>query len=151
MSFIKNNLQNQKGFTLIELLVVISIMGILISISVFGLQGARESSRDSQRKSDLELIRSGLEIYKSDCGQYPDGTSLASPLIGTDAPPASCSTGNTYISAIPTDPQDPERTYYYSSNGTTYVICASLEQSSAVVAGCGSCGTATCNYKVINP
>ncbi len=41
------------GFTLIELLVVIAITAILIGLSVFGLQGARESARDAQRKADL--------------------------------------------------------------------------------------------------
>ena len=61
----------KKGFTLIELLVVISIIGILIAVSIFGLSGARESARDARRKSDLELIRSGLELYRADCNAYP--------------------------------------------------------------------------------
>jgi type II secretion system protein G len=139
-----------KGFTLIELLVVISIIGVLIGLSIFGLQGARESARDSQRKSDLEMIRSGIEIYKSDCLEYPPA--LPSSLVGTEAPPAACSTNNTYISAVPTDPQTPTRTYYYFSNGITYTICASLEQISGTggVTDCGSCGE-DCNYKVTNP
>lgn len=141
---------SERGFTLIELLVVISIIGVLIGLSIFGLQGARQSSRDSQRKADLELIRSGLEIYKSDCQEYP--TTLSSSLVGTDAPPSTCSTSNTYISKIPTDPQTPTRIYYYSSTGTIYTLCTSLEQVSGGggVTGCGSCGT-TCNYKVTNP
>ncbi|MCK4588676.1 prepilin-type N-terminal cleavage/methylation domain-containing protein, partial [Candidatus Woesebacteria bacterium] len=61
----------KKGFTLIELLVVISIIGILLALSIFGLQGARKSARDSKRKADIELIRSGIEIYKADCNVYP--------------------------------------------------------------------------------
>jgi general secretion pathway protein G len=141
-----------KGFTLIELLVVISIIGVLIGLSIFGLQGARESARDSQRKSDLELIRSGLEIYKSDCLEYPATITFSSPLTGTEAPPSACSTGNTYISQIPNDPQAPARVYDYASTGTTYTICASLEHISGAggVVGCGSC-VETCNYKVTNP
>ena len=139
------------GFTLIELLVVISIIGILISISLFGLQGARESSRDARRKSDLELIRSGLEIYKSDCNIYP--ASLGSSLVGSGSP-TSCAVANTYISSVPKDPLDPNRLYPYSRpTTTTYILCASLENppSPAVdVTGCGSCGL-TCNYKVANP
>ena len=39
---LRRNLVNIHGFTLIELLVSISIIAILISLSVFGLQGARE-------------------------------------------------------------------------------------------------------------
>src|SRR3990170_1677136 len=98
-----------KGFTLIELLVVISIIGILIALSVFGLQGAREASRDAKRKADLELIRSGIEIYKSDCNSYP--ASLGAVLIGDDSNP-SCDSGNTYIAQIPADPIDPSRSYF---------------------------------------
>ncbi len=139
------------GFTLIELLVVISIIGILMAISLFGLQGARESSRDARRKSDLELIRSGLEIYKSDCNIYP--ASLGSSLVGSGSP-TSCAVANTYISSVPKDPLDPNRLYPYSRpTTTTYILCASLENppSPAMdVTGCGSCGT-TCNYKVTSP
>ena len=139
------------GFTLIELLVVIMIIGILVAISVFGIQGSREAARDARRKADLELIRSGLEIYKSDCGTYPAATyttNWPSTIVGTGTP-AACATTNTYI----TPPSDPttSRNYYYTSDGTTYSLCASLEQSSAgVPSGCGSCGIA-CNYIVTNP
>lgn len=144
-----------RGFTLIELLVVISIIGILIGISIFGLQGARESSRDAKRKSDLELIRSGLEIYKSDCNVYPAPVSNAvpSPLVGLP-PPTTCAATNTYIASVPKDPLDPNRLYSYSRPTTTsYLLCASLEQTPSPamdVTGCGSCVTA-CNYKVTNP
>lgn len=141
------------AFTLIELLVVISIIGILLGLSVFGLQGARQSSRDAKRKSDLELVRSGLEIYKSDCGTYPVvNVMAASSLIGSGSS-SSCPVGNTYISKIPVDPVPGTNSYSYSSNGTTYALCAALETppSPAMdVTGCGSC-TATCNYKVTNP
>jgi prepilin-type N-terminal cleavage/methylation domain-containing protein len=152
----KQTLKN--GFTLIELLVVISIIGILVGLSVFGLQGAREASRDSRRKADLELIRSGIEIYKSDCNTYPAGsgnpaTVFGSALVGDDSNP-SCDSGNTYISQVPQDPAYPGSNYLYWSDGITYEICTSEEQSQASTVTCGSssnCGTASCNYKVVNP
>lgn len=140
------------GFTLIELLVVISIIGILLALSIFGLQGAREGARDAKRKGDLELIRSGIEIYKADCNVYPVGSSLPSPLIG-DGSTNSCVVANTYIQSVPTDPSDPSRIYRYSSSdGTTYEICASLEQGtdSVLCGGSSNCGE-TCNYKVLSP
>jgi len=141
----------KSGFTLIELLVVISIIGILLGLSIFGLQGARQSSRDARRKADLEQIRSGLEIYKADCDSYP--TSLASPLEGTEDT-GSCLKANTYIASVPKDPMDPTSEYAYLSDGITYTLCASLEQvpspTMAPTPACGSC-TTTCNYRVINP
>jgi type II secretion system protein G len=139
------------AFTLIELLVVISIVAILMGLSFFGLMGARESSRDSKRKADLESIRSGIEIYKSDCNAYPTSnvTSLTT-LVGSGSP-TSCAITNTYMSTIPTDPTTSTRSYRYSSDGTTYYICAALEQGSGSVSCGGNCGTVACNYKVVNP
>ena len=144
------SIMTKKGFTLIELLVVISIIGILMAISLFGMQGARESSRDARRKADLEMIRSGLEIYKSDCDIYP--AVLGSSLVGSGSP-ASCAAANTYVSAVPADPLDPARSYRYARiSNTVYELCASLEQGEGTVTCGGSsvCGE-TCNYKVTNP
>lgn len=143
------------GFTLIELLVVISIIGVLVGLSVFGLQGARKASRDAVRKADLEQIRSGLGMYKADCNSYPASLNLSATtsLIG-DGSPTSCLVSNVYISVTPMDPISPSASYIYNSpDGVTYSICASLEQGGTTVTcgGSSACGGATCNYKVTNP
>lgn len=146
----------RRGFTLIELLVVISIIAILIALSIFGLQGARAASRDARRKVDLEQIRSGLEIYKADCNSYPLSTGAgafslpgSTTLVGPSSGVTGCA-GNTYISAVPQDPMPSRQYSYVSTDGKTYIICASLEQGSGSVSGCGSCGTA-CNIQLTNP
>ena len=145
--------QFRRAFTLIELLVVISITGILLGLSVIGLQSARQSSRDAKRKSDLELIRSGLEIYKADCDSYPVTLSSGNPLKGSNAT-ASCLSTNTYISLVPTDPNSSTNSYSYKSDGVTYTLCAALEQAPSPTMApsptCNSC-TANCNYRVTNP
>src|SRR5689334_22004949 len=96
----KSNSHKNSGFTLIELLVVISIIAILVGLSIFGLQGARESSRDAKRKADLEQIRSGIEIYRADCNTYPVGSGNASSVLGSalmgDDSSTSCASTNTY-------------------------------------------------------
>jgi len=141
-----------RAFTLIELLVVISIVAILVGVSIFGLSGARESARDARRKADLELIKSGLEIYKADCNRYPVTITAGASLLGT-TPPSTCLATNTYISLVPADPIPATKSYRYSTTATGFEICASLEQSGLPSVTCGgssACGT-TCNYKITNP
>ncbi|MBU0998195.1 MAG: type II secretion system protein [Patescibacteria group bacterium] len=146
-------MDKNKGFTLIELLVVVSIIGILMGLSLFSFQNSKKSGRDAKRKSDLELIRSGIEIYRADCGEYPTSDLLGTTtLIGNDSTD-SCLIDNEYINNVPTDPQDPTRTYRYFSDGITYEICTSLENVTGTSVTCGgssNCGE-TCNYKVENP
>lgn len=143
---------HDSGFTLIELLIVLVIIGILVTLSTFGLQGARESARDQRRKADLETVRSGLEIYRSDCGVYPG--SLPSPgysLVGDDST-SSCLSTNNYISEMPGDPQG-SVAYEYNVVGGSYELCAMLEQvpkDPYAVGGCSSCGPDDC-YRVVNP
>ncbi len=148
------------GFTLIELLVVISIIGILIGLSVFGLQGARKSSRDAVRKADLEQIRSGLGMYKADCNSYPLTANFSLPGASTlagNGSSTSCPVTNVYISKVPAD-SVPAYSYHYVSNGVTYSLCAYLEQPpSPAMPGIGNCGSGTCgsgitcNYITTNP
>lgn len=141
-----------RGFTLIELLVVISIIGILTALALVALGGAKGSARDTKRKGDLEQIRSGLELYKADCGYYPATfPAVGSPLNG-DGTSTACAVTNTYISARPGDPQDPTYTYYYNrSSNTTYILCAYLEGGGPGCTGSPSCTGASCNYEVANP
>jgi general secretion pathway protein G len=161
---INNKLSYKKygGFSLIELLVVISIIGVLIGLSAFGLQGARQSARDARRVADIEQIRSGLELYKADCGVYPTEDELNGPvnpqgdLIGSGLTPT-CLATNTYISNIPQDPH-PGRAYVYSrTTPTTYEICAAMESRGHTTACRGMdpgwCPTAGmfCNYVIRNP
>jgi len=144
-------MMKKNGFTLIELLVVISIIGILVAVSIFGLSGARESARDARRKSDLELIRSGLELYRADCNSYPATITIGSSLVGSGTP-TTCSASNTYISLIPDDPITASRDYDYRTIGNGFELYASLEQQglSTLTAPGISCVT-SCNYMITNP
>lgn len=141
----------QKGFTLIELLVVISIIGLLASVVLVSLNGARKKARDIARKSTLRQIASALELYFSNYNTYPTtpngiggftwyssenniNSSYCTPLGSC---PGFSASGNfipglapAYISQEPHDPNPSiglvcagwAPSYIYNSNGTDYKI-----------------------------
>jgi type II secretion system protein G len=110
------------GFTLVELLITVSIIAILIAIGIASYTTINRQSRDTKRRSDMEQIRSALEMYRADNGWYPAAgsgswtlaTNLESDLV------------TAYILAIPADPKS---TQYYmyrattSNNGHYYGYC----------------------------
>ncbi|MFA7169527.1 MAG: type II secretion system protein [Candidatus Paceibacterota bacterium] len=62
--------RKQKGFTLIELLVVISIIGVLSTIAMTSLNGARAKARDIKRISELEQFQKALQMCYAKRGNY---------------------------------------------------------------------------------
>jgi len=62
--------KKQGGFTLIELLVVIAIIGILASIVLVSLGGARDRAKDARITADLNQIRTIGEMIFSSDGNY---------------------------------------------------------------------------------
>jgi prepilin-type N-terminal cleavage/methylation domain-containing protein len=67
-------LHKKSGFTLIELLVVISIIGLLSSIVLAAVNGARVKAQDSARSQEVSQLVNALFLYKLDHGQYPSAT-----------------------------------------------------------------------------
>ena len=66
---VSRNMNSKRGFTLIELLVVIAIIGILSSIVLVALRGARDKAKDARIVADLTQIRSIAEVlYDGDYG-----------------------------------------------------------------------------------
>ncbi|HTR19077.1 MAG TPA: prepilin-type N-terminal cleavage/methylation domain-containing protein [Candidatus Paceibacterota bacterium] len=87
-----------RGFTLIELLVVIAIIGMLASIILAALNGARTKARDTRREADMHTIETALEEYANDNGHYPIT------LSGGTTKWTSFDTRNTYYSNPITSP-----------------------------------------------
>jgi len=62
-----------RAFTLIELLVVISIMALLASLLIVGMNSIGKTKRISTAQSELNEIGLAIENYKAKYGVYPPG------------------------------------------------------------------------------
>ena len=133
------------GFTIIELLVSITIIALLSTIGMTGYQAVSKGGRDALRKTDLEQIRSALEIYKSENSAYPVNSDTCIPDLSA--------LSAEYINPYPDDPKNTNFQYcYIQRSNLTYELCAHLENgdSSEYCDDPGACGQ-NCNYRVVNP
>jgi general secretion pathway protein G len=73
-------IKNKEGFTLIELLVVVAIIGMLSSIVLSSLNGAREKANIAKVQTDLRQMENAIALLYSDTGLYP-GAQTASPCV----------------------------------------------------------------------
>jgi general secretion pathway protein G len=60
------------GFTLIELMVVVAIIGILAVVALPAMRTAPVKAREAVLKADLYQIRSCIDQYLGDKGEYPE-------------------------------------------------------------------------------
>lgn len=57
-------MKTEKGFTLVEILIVVVILGILAAIVIPQFTNASTEARESSLTSDLQAVRSQIELYK---------------------------------------------------------------------------------------
>lgn len=121
------NYELARGFTLIELIIVVVIIGILSTLVMANFVGIRGRIRDGQRKSDLNQIKTALEIYHNDFGEYPSSSVFT--LDSTRCGDSFAQGGNVYLQKIPCDPiNDQSYKYTYTTpDGSTYELVACLE------------------------
>lgn len=110
---------SEKGFTLIEVLIVVAIIGILASVVLVGLGPVQRQGRDARRISDLRQVQNGLELFFNKRGVYPSANTW-------DALKAEIAEATIGVSNIPDDPK-PGSHYLYASDGSRYVLGATLE------------------------
>ena len=60
-----------QGFTLVEMLLVITIIGILAALVVPKMMGRSEQARDAAARADIASIKTALDAYEIDNGNYP--------------------------------------------------------------------------------
>ena len=121
--------KTKSGFTLVEILIVVVILGILAAIVIPQFTDAATQAKESSLKTDLQAIRSQIELYKI---QHTDALPDAA---GTDANFVECMTGETdmdgdqwaagagtvygaYMQSIPENPYNGLRTVRTAASGT---------------------------------
>lgn len=144
----KNKLQVKRhnrlriGFTLIELMVTVAIIAILVALGIGVFSRAQRNARDAVRRAALRGLKTALEIYKLESGNYPSSSGCPASWCGE--PPTygnrtqcggSGYIGNlcpNYFENLPRDPfWDPDAptnpsgfSYIYRSDGANYKILA---------------------------
>ncbi len=151
---IKKTKRSENGFTLLELLVVIGIIGLLASIIVVNLTGARKRARDTKRIADVRSMQTAVEEYYGKYGKYP--TLISDMVTGGQLP------------IWPLDPLAPTGTSctgnsnscywyaYYTPSGSigpqSYHFGTSLEDTASLVLNqdrdCNSTSGSGCPYNV---
>ncbi len=136
--------QKSRGFTLIELLVVVAIIGLLSSVILASLNGARKKGRDARRISDLKQLQVAMELY------YGEQATPAYPASIAALVPVN----------IPVEPKDPSTNASYSyalrSGGQFYCLGATLESLPLPISSCntgatGLNGSAPAGNYVVGP
>ncbi len=88
------------GFTLIELLVVLALIALLLTIALPRYFGSLDRSKETVLKENLKVLRTTLDKFQADTGQYPE---VLDELVAKQ-----------YLRAVPVDP--------VTESATTWVI-----------------------------
>ena len=62
---------NTKGFTMIELVTVTAVIGVLAAVAVPKFSSHKAKFCNAASLSDLRNVKTVLEVYYKDHGQYP--------------------------------------------------------------------------------
>ncbi len=105
--------RRQKGFTLVELLVVVVVLAVLAAVVLPKFVNSGQRSKESALKSDLNLLRNAVQLFKTDTGAFPktlsDLSATSAPAKGLDSGGADATITASdwhgpYIDTLPKDP-----------------------------------------------
>ncbi len=129
------------GFSLLELLVAATIIGLLASIGLVSYTSANRRARDANRQSDLEQVRTALELYRSENPTYPASGWANLTVLDPYVSGGISQIADPKASPYPQYIYETSGTEFTAANCTTYVLCADTESDPA----------ASYDYCVCNP
>ena len=102
-------MNHNKAFTLVEILIVVTILGILAAIVIPQFTAASDDARLSALSSDLQTVRSQIELYKVQHGDTLPTAALVNELTSKTDFSGAVGTGVThiygpYLQKFPTNP-----------------------------------------------
>lgn len=133
-------MRNSKGFTLIELLIVAAILSIMVLVALVIVDPVAqfEKASDARRKSDLQQLQRAMEAFYEDHGFYPCSSANTYRIIDSGVRDDPCegeglafngsSSWQPYMKLLPADPRSEKSYKYYSPDGQTYYLYASLDR-----------------------
>ena len=131
--------RHQSGFTLIELLVVIAIIGMLASVVLASLSGARQKGANAARLESVKSLKTALELYYNDNGGYPTSHGSANGDVALSDPTLTAALVPKYLPAMP--PQLIADGDHYYGNGVTTGVTRNYDLLINKVDGVGTCRT----------
>ena len=100
-----------RGFTLVEILIVVVILGILAAIVIPQFTQASTEARVSSLQSNLQSIRSQIELYKIQHNDDPPAQATfatqmttVTNIVGSTTPAVGEATFGPYLQKIPVNP-----------------------------------------------
>jgi len=97
--------QGGRGFTLVEILIVVIILGILAAIVIPQFSSASQDSRISSLKSQLQTVRSAIQVYQMQhMDTLPDLSGTWTPLLTQTTPQGATSGGPLFGPYLPNAP-----------------------------------------------
>ncbi len=102
----RRRIRREGGFTLTEIMVVVFIIGLLSSVVLFNVLGARSDAQVKTAAANIVRISNALDQYSLDMFDYPtEQQGLAALTTRPDSLPggATYRTGG-YVNKIPVDP-----------------------------------------------
>src|SRR5262249_11575510 len=124
----------RKGFTLVEILIVVVILGILAAIVIPQFTSASETAKASSVVSQLQTIRSQLELYQiNHNGAYPTLAQMWGNLTTTtDITGPAGTTYGPYLQQAPVNPFT-EKSVVAADNSKDWMYTAASGTIKAVI------------------